>query len=255
MNVRELSDLETIKGFDGEYASFKTKGTDGIYYGLINRNGEVVWYDDLCLPISKLRDSVYFSMKRKRNIEGLVFFDVALKKYIDKPQMSERPKSKAELIAGNCEDLIYTNKNGHVVHMRSMHNLNDKFLSYAECPKKWGVKDLDGNIVIPAQFDFVSEGGDDIFIVERDNQYGIIDLKGNWVIPFGEYEWLWWRGDYFLARKDGKAGIIDLKGKTLIPFEYEYLHPAYSEGLDLISAKKNGEFFFINSQQERLELF
>ena len=72
MNVRELSDLETIKGFDGEYASFKTKGTDGIYYGLINRNGEVVWYDDLCLPISKLRDSVYFSMKRKRNIEPRV---------------------------------------------------------------------------------------------------------------------------------------------------------------------------------------
>ena len=90
MNVRELSDLETIKGFDGEYASFKTKGTDGIYYGLINRNGEVVWYDDLCLPISKLRDSVYFSMKRKRNIEGLVFFDVALKKYIDK----QKNKSK-----------------------------------------------------------------------------------------------------------------------------------------------------------------
>lgn len=255
MNVRELPGLKTIMGFDGEYANIKIKGTDGIYHGLINRKGEVVWYDHLLLPPLELRDhdSVFLSMKR--GVKGFVYFDVAQQKYIDEPQVSERPKSKAELIADNSEYLIYTNEDGHESHVRSIRNLVDKFLAYAECPKKWGVKDLDGNIVIPAQFDFVSAGGDDIFIVERDNQYGIIDLKGNWVIPFGRFEWLWWRGDYFLARKDGKAGIIDLKGKTLIPFEYEYLHPAYSEGLDLISAKKNGEFFFINSKQERIKLF
>ena len=255
MNVRELPGLITIMGFDGESANIKIKGTDGIYHGLINRKGEVVWYDHLLLPPLELRDhdSVFLSMKR--GVKGFVYFDVAQQKYIDEPQVSERPKSKAELIADNSEYLIYTNKDGHESHVRSIRNLVDKFLAYAEGPKKWGVKDLEGNIIILAQFDWVSSGGDDKFIVERDKQFGVIDLKGNWVIPFGEYEWLWWRGDYFLARKDGKAGIIDLKGKTLIPFEYEYLHPAYSEGLDLISAKKNGEFFFINSQQERLELF
>lgn len=255
MNVRELPGLKTIMGFDGEYANIKIKGTDGIYHGLINRKGEVVWYDHLLLPPLELRDydSVFLSMKR--GVKGFVYFDVAQQKYIDEPQVSERPKSKAELIADNSEYLIYTNEDGHESHVRSIRNLFDKFLAYAEGPKKWGVKDLEGNIIIPAQFDWVSPGGNDIFIVERDKQYGVIDLKGNWVIPFGKYEWLWWRGDYLLARKDGKAGTIDLKGKTLIPFEYEYLHPAYSEGLDLISAKKNGEFFFINSKQERIKLF
>ena len=94
-----------------------------------------------------------------------------------------------------------------------------------------------------------------MFLVEKDGQYGVIDLTGNWVIPFGKFEWLWWRGSYFLARKDGKAGIVDLKGNTIIPFEYDYLHPAYNEGLDLISAKKDGEFFFINSKQEKINLF
>ena len=256
MNVRELPGLKSIMGFDGEYANIKIKGTDGIYHGLINRKGEVVWNDHLLLPPLELRDydSVFLSMKR--GVKGFVYFDVAHQKYIDEPQVSERPKSKAELIAGNCEDLIYTNEDGHVVHMRSMHNLNDKFLSYAECSKKWGVKDLDGNIVIPAQFDLVLPGGDDKFIVERDKQFGVIDLKGNWVIPFGRFEWLWWRRTCFLARKESKVGVIDLNGNTLIPFEYEYLHPAYNEeGLDLISAKKDGEFFFINSKQERINLF
>ena len=58
-----------------------------------------------------------------------------------------------------------------------------------------------------------------------------------------------------MAEKDGKKGIIDLQGNTIIPFEYEYLHPSYDEGLDLISAKKDGEFFFINAKQERIDLF
>ena len=236
MNVRELPGLKTIMGFDGEYANIKIKGTDGIYHGLINRKGEVVWYDHLLLPPLELRDhdSVFLSMKR--GVKGFVYFDVAQQKYIDEPQMSERPKD-------------------HESHVRSMRKLTDKFLAYAEGPKKWGVKDLEGNIIIPAQFDWVSTGGDDLFIVERDKQYGVIDLKGNWVIPFGRFEWLWWRSNYLIARKDGNAGIVDIEGNTLIPFEYEYLHPAYNEGLDLISAKKDGEFFFINSKQERIKLF
>lgn len=255
MNVRELPGLKTIMGFEGEYAIFKAKDADGIFQGLINRKGEVVWNDKLWHPILKMRDheSVFFSMKR--GVEGFVYFDVAQQKYIDKPQVSERPKSKAELIADNSEYLIYKDENGHETHMRSMRDLTDKFLAYAEGPKKWGVKDLDGNIIIPAQFDLVSPGGDDMFLVEKDGQYGVIDLKGNWVIPFGKFEWLWWRGSYFLARKDGKAGIIDLEGNVIIPFEYEYLHPAYNEGLDLISTKKDGKFFFINSKQERVDLF
>ena len=256
MNVRELPGLKSIMGFDGEYANIKTKGADGIYHGLINRKGEVVWYDDLLLPPCKLHDhdSVFLSMKR--GIEGFVLFDVAQQKYIEEPQVSEHPKSKAKLIADNSEYLIYTDEDGHETHVRSIRNLADKFLAYAESPKKWGVKDLDGNIIIPAQFDWVSSGGDDIFIVERDKQFGVINLKGNWVIPFGKFEWLWWRRACFLARREGKAGIIDHKGNTLIPFEYEYLHPAYNEeGLDLISAKKDGEFFFINSKQERINLF
>ena len=69
------------------------------------------------------------------------------------------------------------------------------------------------------------------------------------------FEWLWFRGSYFLARKNGWAGIIDLKGNVLVPFEYDYLHPSYDEGLDIISAKKGGEFFFINSELKKVNLF
>lgn len=255
MNVRELPGLKAIMGFEGEYAIFKANGPDGKILGLINRKGEIVWNDNLWHPILKMRDydSVFFSMKR--GVEGFVYFDAAQRKYIDRPQVSERPKSKAELIADNSEYLIYKDENGHEIYMQSIRALTDELLAYGEEPKKWGVKDLDGNIIIPAQFDSVSFGGDNQFIVEKNEQYGVIDLQGNWVIPFWEFDFLWCRGDYITARKDGKGGILDLKGNIIIPFDYEYLVPAYNEGLDLISAKKDGEFIFINSKQEKINLF
>ena len=244
-------------GFEGDYAVFKTKGEDSIYHGLINRKGEVVWYDNLWHPILKMRDydSVFFSMKR--GVEGFVYFDVAQQKYIDKPQLSERVKSKAEQLVDEAPYMEGEDPFDHrLCSFKPLSVLTDNYLAFAERMYKWGIRDLAGNILIPARYLNISYGGMDThFIVEEEDQYGVIDIKGNWIIPYGQFDSLWFRGDYYLARKDGKAGIVDLKGNTLIPFEYEYLHPSYTEGLDLISAKKDGEFFFINAKQERVELF
>ena len=259
MNVREIPSLRTIMGFDGEYAIFKAKGHNGPYHGVINRKGEVLWNDDLWLSIFRVRDlPVYMSWKR--GVEDAVYYDVAQRKYIEEPQLEPRQKSKAELIADDSDRLIYTDENGHETHERSMQALTDELLKYAvytDGSKKWGVKDLDGNIIIPAQYEELFVGGEDRFLIQTADQknYGIIDIKGNWVIPFGKFDWLWWRGNCYLAEKNGKKGIIDLQGNTIIPFEYEYLHPSYDEGLDLISAKKDGEFFFINAKQEKIDLF
>lgn len=107
--------------------------------------------------------------------------------------MEPRQKSKSELLEDNFDWLIYTDENGHETHEHSMRALTDNLLSYAEGPKKWGVKDLEGNIIIPAQYEELFVGGEDRFLVQTADQknYGIIDLKGNWVIPFGKFDWLW----------------------------------------------------------------
>lgn len=257
MNVRELPGLKAIMGFDGEYAEFQAKDAAGLYRGLINRKGEVVWNDHLWHAILKLRDhkTIFFSMKR--GVEGFVYFDVEQQKYIDKPQQSERIKSKAEQLVDKAPYMDAEDPFDHrQCSFKPLSVLTDEYLAFAEKMYKWGIRDLAGNILVPARFASISYGGaNSHFIVEEEEQYGVIDINGNWIIPFGKFNWLWCRGDYFLARKDGKAGIIDLQGNTIIPFEYEYLHPSYDEGLDLISAKKDGEFFFINSKQERIELF
>lgn len=257
MNVRELPGLKAIMGFDGEYAEFHVKDAEGLTRGLINRKGEIVWNDHLRHTILKLRDhdSVFFSIRRGE--DSFVYFDVAQQKYIDKPQLSERVKSKAEQLVDEAPYMEGEDPFDHrLCSFKPLSVLTDNYLAFAERMYKWGIRDLAGNILIPARYLNISYGGmDSHFIVEEEDQYGVIDINGNWIIPYGQFDSLWFRGDYYLARKDRKAGIVDLKGNTLIPFEYEYLHPSYTEGLDLISAKKDGEFFFINAKQERVELF
>ena len=259
MNVRELKGLRSIMGFERGYAIYKAKDENGNYQGVIDRKGEIVWDAKLFPPTLLMHGTTVF-MSCIRGKSGFFYYDVAQQKYVEEPKSEPRQKSKAELIADDSEWLIYTDENGHETHERSMQALNDELLKYAvytDGSKKWGVKDLEGNIIIPAQFEELFVGGEDRFLIQTADQknYGIIDIKGNWVIPFGKFDWLWWRGNCYLAEKDGKKGIIDLQGNVLIPFEYEYLHPSYDEGLDLISAKKDGEFFFINAKQEKIELF
>ena len=257
MNVRDIPGLWAIGGFDGEYAEFKAKDEQGLYRGLINRKGEVVWNDGLRHTILKFRNhpNVFFSIKRGEN--EFRYFDVVKQQYIEKPEVEPLQKSKAEILVDEASYIDTIDPlDHHKCSYKPLQVLTEDYLAFAEDLYKWGVRDLEGKVFIPAQFGRINYGGCDThFLVENEEEYGVIDIDGNWIIPFGKFEWLWFHGNCFLARQNGKAGIVDLVGNVLIPFEYEYLHPSYDEGLNLISAKKDGEFFFINAKQKRVDLF
>ena len=76
MNVRDIPGLWAISGFDGEYAEFKAKDEQGLYRGLINRKGEVVWNDGLRHTILQVREhpTIFFSI-RTHNSSGLCCFN------------------------------------------------------------------------------------------------------------------------------------------------------------------------------------
>lgn len=260
MNVRELPGLQNIGGFDGQYAVYSAKDSEGRYWGVINRQGEIV------MP-EKIRMKPFFSIHNhpsiflvNKGMGGFEYYDVEQQKYVDRPPVEEREKSAAELLEENTPYGEYTESDGRISKFKALYAIEDDLVKYAENPEKWGIKDLDGNILVPAQFKYIGDGGykNYHFCVEnQDDKWGVIDAHGNWIIPC-VYDTLWRKGTFFIAEKDGKRGIIDLVGNELIPIIYDDLHPAEGvgfEGLDLISVKNNGEIFFINSKQERVDLF
>ena len=257
MNVREIPGLWSIRGFHGEYAEFYAKDKQGLYRGLINRKGEIVWNDGLRYHILRVRNHPTVFMSIKRGEENYCYFDVVKQQYVEEPVVEPRKLSKVEAMVEKTPFIDTIDPfDHHLCSYRPLQVLTDNYLAFAEDLYKWGVRDLEGNVLIPAQYAHVYYGGHDThFLVDLEEEYGVIDLNGNWVIPFGKFDWLWCRGDYFLARKNGKTGIVDLEGNIIIPFEYTELAPAHDEGLDLISAKIDGEFFFINAKQEKINLF
>jgi hypothetical protein len=95
--------------------------------------------------------------------------------------------------------------------------------------KKIGFADMDGNIVIPIKYDFVSEFKDSLacfgtgYTVKQEGEvnlmqggkWGFIDHKGDTIIRPVYDELNWFEGGTCKLRKDGKSVTIDKTGKEV----------------------------------------
>ena len=87
----------------------------------------------------------------------------------------------------------------------------------------YGLAAPDGTIVVPPQYDFLTDLTDTLFLVESsDSLYGVIDASGKEIVPV-EYDSLVYyvTAGMLYAEKDGKCGFLDLDGTPVIPVEYD----------------------------------
>lgn len=116
-----------------------------------------------------------------------------------------------------------------------------------------GVVDLDGNNIVPIDYDSIIIGGkyidaqkgdetlifdasgnnlntdiisynqvnDLAIVIDRNNNYNLVDSSGNKKLR-DNYTYIeYFNNNYFIATKDGKTGVIDGNGKVLINIEYD----------------------------------
>jgi hypothetical protein len=95
--------------------------------------------------------------------------------------------------------------------------------------KKMGFADLDGNVVIPIKYDFVTEFHDGLacfgsgYTVEQKGEmsfmkggkWGFIDHKGDTIIPQVYDEMNWFESGTVTLKKDGKTVTLDKAGKEV----------------------------------------
>lgn len=111
---------------------------------------------------------------------------------------------------------------------------------------KWGVIDLNNNILIPFKYtNILCWEQYDYFSVEYEGKWGIINLCDEIVIPF-EYDWLSYSDKYgwIIAELKGKFGCITVNGEIIVPFVYDdiMLHEAEK----LIPVKYGQQAFYID---------
>ena len=93
----------------------------------------------------------------------------------------------------------------------------------------------------------LSEG---LSVVQKEYKFGFINAEGKVVIPL-EYDYVSdFKEGLAHAKKGGKKGYIDTQGKTVIPFEYNFAND-FENGMAKVN--KNEEWFYIDKTGQRVK--
>lgn len=114
----------------------------------------------------------------------------------------------------SLSDIEYIDKNGEIVKSTDVYK-DSKIYGYSS-GDKWGYKDSQGNIVIEAEYDFVTELNDYGFAgILKDGKWGIVDEKGKIISePTYEIETYYspnFVGKYLLEILDGSYYCLELE--------------------------------------------
>jgi hypothetical protein len=110
--------------------------------------------------------------------------------------------------------------------------------------KLYGWMEIDGTVIVPAQYDEVNWMYDGKIRVKKGKSVGIVDVHGKEIIPI-KYQLV---NDRFynglmMTIQNGKAGFLDSTGYEVIPFRYDELRNFEKK---ITGAKKDGKFGFID---------
>ena len=108
---------------------------------------------------------------------------------------------------------------------------------------KWGYKDKNGKIVIPAKYDFAYNFSEGLAAVEINGKYGFINHKGDMVIqPKYDSTYKFYKG-FATVKVNDRYGLINKAGKTVLPVKYDWIY--FTEGMGRV--KLDGKYGFIDS--------
>jgi hypothetical protein len=100
---------------------------------------------------------------------------------------------------------------------------------------KMGIKTVDGEIIIPAIYDFVTHSSDGLFTITEGNYTAYFDTEGNQVLPFSNKYELYgnFTGGLARVRHHEKWGFINIFGAEVIPPQF-YFTDEFSDGRAIV---------------------
>lgn len=123
---------------------------------------------------------------------------------------------------------------------------------------KYGLMNIYGKIIVPAQFDdyALGEGSypieidGDYFIVRKGETIGLIDSTGKFALPLGDYDYVWDVGRGLTAAQKGMSIGLYKLGKPLFPMgEYEFPQATkFEEEITLMIIQKGDLYGLMNDQ-------
>ncbi len=84
----------------------------------------------------------------------------------------------------------------------------------------WGLKDLDGNVVVEPQYKKLIALGQTSYIVQKKGKFGLIDKNNNVLVPIKYSHTSRILGKYLRIGNGSRYALYNEKGEELLPMEY-----------------------------------
>lgn len=188
-------------------------------------------------------------------IRGVIYFAVPKTPLPIQPDSKEIIKLCPKSTRGDTKDICYFRDEygddlGRIVFRYSGISSEDE-LSFIVRGGKWGAVDINGNTVIPFEYEHLEKFRDNEIKAKKNGKFGLIDRKNKVLIPF-EYEGLDFNNyineNEIKAKKNSKWGLIDKSNKVLIRFENDGIEYGYKNGYAQV--KRDGSYYVINKNNE-----
>lgn len=119
--------------------------------------------------------------------------------------------------------------------------------------KKYGAVNAKGQVVVPFEYDYISDFSGGLAKVEKNKKYGLVDINGKLIIPI-MYESLYHcenSGWPKPVKINGKAGAINRQNKLVIPATYRFIDCFYN-GLAIVADAKEETYGMMDSTGKML---
>ena len=149
------------------------------------------------------------------------------------------PFAGAQALVGRAGRTGTINRSGRVVVPIEYDEVSDPVegTSTVERNGRVGAVDRNGDLVVPMTFTDVGEFSGGLAYAQRDDAYGFINPRGEVVIPFSFVSAGTFRNGLAVVEREDGFGVIDVKGGVVVPAEYDWI-----EGFDgaVSRARKDG---------------
>ena len=174
--------------WDGHY----TVSKDNILYGVINQTQKTI------IPFEYNSISIFFNSDRLRvskyGQEGII-------------------DTNGNVIIPTMYKRIIISEDGYIVNI----------------DHKYGFVDNNNYIKIPCIYDDLNRmEGASYFKAKNNDKYGLIDINGNNILPFEYDNILDILNHQFRVEKNGKYGMVNNKGEEILPCKYSSVYPSRS---------------------------
>lgn len=138
------------------------------------------------------------------------------------------------------------NRSGKVVVPIEYDEVSDpaEGTSTVERAGRVGAVDRNGALVVPMTFDDVGEFSGGLAYAAREGRYGYINPRGDAVIPFTYASAGTFRSGIAVVEQQGLFGAVDVKGNVVVPPQYDWVEGFGAEGVSRV--RKEGKVGLIS---------